>query len=111
MDSPFLQPSFLFTVGSGFVFLILWFARLEFKANANKERIDENKTLIDTEIKNAKIHREKLETRIDAHISNAQLHHNDEAQKEFKNLINLRFTQMETALTEIKVKLDRMVNK
>lgn len=106
-----MQPSFLFTLGSACVFLILWFARLEFKVNANREKIDAYKLLMDEEIRSAKINCEKIEGRIDAHISNTQLHHNDEAQKEFKNLINLQFKQMDTALAEIKTKLDRIANK
>lgn len=111
MDSPFLQPSFLFTAASAFIFLILWFARLEFKTNSNGDKIQETKDFFESEMALAKTNRDKIETKIDAHVSNTQLHHNDEAQKEFKNLINLRFTQMETTLTEIKTKLDRMASK
>lgn len=101
-SSPWLDPRFLLTAIGTLVVLVLWFARLEFKTNANTTRQKEIEDAMDHEMSEAKTEREKVRTAFYKHVGDTSIHHNAEAFREFRERIDDRFKGMDSKLGEIK---------
>lgn len=122
MSSPWLDPKFLWGLIVAGVFLVLWFGRLEFKTNANKERQEEHEVVFEKELEDAKGERHEIKTALYKHIGDMNMHHNEREFAEFKKGLDLRFnglqdsmrdmkTSTQTSLGEINRKLDHLADR
>lgn len=110
-SSPWLDPRFLLPAGTAIVIVIFWFARLEFKANANTTRQREYEAEMDKKVQELReIHRE-VKKAFYAHAADTKVHHNEEMFKEFRNGLEQRFSGFDTKLNDIVRKLERIAGK
>lgn len=101
-NSPWLDPSVLLKLGGILVFLILWFARLEYKTNANEKRQEEHETEFTEALKTSKDERTAIKKDLYAHTGDTKIHHNAEMFDEFKKGIDLRFGQLNDSVKDLK---------
>ncbi len=98
-NSPWLDPRFLFPVGVAAVGLILWFARLEYKTNANTTRQGEHEEDMITRVDELKNEHKEVKKAFYAHAGDTKVHHNEAMYIEFRAGIGRQFTEMERRFT------------
>lgn len=102
-EQPWMHdPKFWLLAGTAAVTLILWFARLEFKTNANEKRLGEQEVEFSEAFKESKGERTAIKKDLYAHTGDTKIHHNAEMFDEFKKGIDMRFGQLTESVRDMK---------
>lgn len=109
--SPWLSPGFLLSAGTTIVGLIVLFARLEFKTNANATRQREYEADMDKKVHELREEHREVKKAFYAHAADTKVHHNEEMFKEFRSGLEQRFSGFDTKLNDIVRKLERIAGK
>lgn len=100
METPFLHPGFLMTVGCGVIGLIVWLIRLESKVNAN-----------DKELRRLDHNNEETWKEFDSHRSNGTIHFDQRLAQEVSARQGERMGRIENDVKEIKEMVKGLVAK
>ena len=123
-SSPYLDPRFIvalvalaFTGFVALIGLIVWLVRLESKVNSNNEKrvrleLDFKESIkeLDDELKLDRADMREWKKIFFAHATDTKIHHNEEMFKEFRSGIDRRFSGIETSLTDIGRKIDKIAD-
>lgn len=112
------SPTFLLSAGTTLVLLIAWLVRVEFVGKANKERQAEKEaadkqsfTDLRDEIKSDRMDTREWKKIFFAHATDTKVHHNEAMFDEFRKGLDRRFSGVETTLSDMNHKLDRLAEK